>query len=64
MGEVLKTFGIATVGMVAAYAASNKIDEFVERNSSSKHNKEVANCLKVTVGQVIGIIAFAIDQHI
>lgn len=64
MGEILKTLGITTIGCIAAYAATTKIDKYIEEHGEFEHSQEYSNVLKVCAVQAIGIVTFAIDQHI
>nr|DAR10905.1 MAG TPA: hypothetical protein [Caudoviricetes sp.] len=64
MGELLKSWGIVTIAMGVAYVAANKIDDYVDSKGDIEYSKELSNGLKITAAQAIGIIAFAIDQHI
>ena len=64
MGEMLKTFGLVTVGCAAAYATSIKIDEYFEKQGEFEYSKEFSTALKVSVAQMIGIMLVGIDRHI
>lgn len=64
MGEILKTVGITTVAMGAAYVASNKIDDYMDSKGDIEYSKELSNALKVNTAQIIAIIAFAVDRYI
>lgn len=64
MGEVLKTLGITTLSCIAAYAATTKIDKYIEEQGELEHSQEYSNILKVCAVQTIGIITFAVDRYI
>ena len=64
VGEILKTLGIATIAMGAAYVAANKVDKYIEEKGKFEHSQECSNILKVCTTQMIGMVAFAADRCI